>query len=114
MTWCTGLARLCPRGQTARVDSVGKGERDDGTSCPRAATRLCPPYDSTHPTASHDGSRGCGDPLLKLRLGGGADLARGHLAVLENHQGRERHHGVLRCGLGILVDIELDDLHLAG
>src|SRR5216684_632251 len=24
MTWCTGLARLCPRGQTARCDGVGK------------------------------------------------------------------------------------------
>src|SRR5258708_27842469 len=50
MTSRTGLVRLCPRGQTARLDSVGKGAGDDSTSCPHAAMRLCPPYDSTRPT----------------------------------------------------------------
>src|SRR5580704_9266769 len=31
-----------------------------------------------------------GDPLLELCLWGSADLARGHFAVLEQHQGRDR------------------------
>src|SRR6185312_15661823 len=32
-----------------------------------------------------------GDPLLELLLRRGADLARGELAVLEDHQRRDRH-----------------------
>ena len=36
------------------------------------------------------------DPLLELLLRRGADLARGHLAVLEDHQRRDRHDAVLR------------------
>src|SRR5579859_5257647 len=53
-----------------------------------------------------------GDPLLKLCLRRGADLARGHLATFENHQGRDRHHAVFRRGLRALVDVQLDDLDL--
>src|SRR6266481_2721141 len=84
MTWCTGLARLCPRGQTARLDSVGKGAGDDSTSCPRAATRLCPPYDSTHTTASHDGSRGSADlsTLASKSASETFPTPMGHLVVL--------------------------------
>src|SRR6185295_17175167 len=52
------------------------------------------------------------DPLLQLLLRRSADLARGHLAALENHQRRDRHYAVARGGLRILVDVELDDLHL--
>ena len=58
--------------------------------------------------ASHRGS----DPLLQLLLRCGADLPRGHLAVLEDHQRRDRHDAVLRGGLRILVDVELQDLDL--
>ncbi len=52
------------------------------------------------------------DPLLELLLRRGADLARGHVAVLEDHQRRDRLDVVLRRGLRILVDVELDDLDL--
>ena len=53
------------------------------------------------------------DPLLQLLLRRGADLARGELAVLEQHQRRDRHDAVLRGGLRVLVDVELHDLDLA-
>src|SRR5256884_1247529 len=53
-----------------------------------------------------------GDPLLQLRLRRGADLTRGHLAALEDHQGRDRHHAVFRGRLRALVDIQLHDLDL--
>ena len=53
-----------------------------------------------------------GDPLLQLLLRRGADLARGELAVLEQHQRRDRHDAVLRRGARVLVDVELDDLDL--
>ena len=46
-------------------------------------------------------------------LGRGADLARGELAVLEQHQRRDRHDAVLRRRRRVLVDVELDDLDLA-
>src|SRR5246127_2728415 len=52
------------------------------------------------------------DPLLQLGLRRGADLARGHLAALEDHQGRDRHHAILRRRLRALVDVELHDLDL--
>src|ERR1700752_3579066 len=55
-------------------------------------------------------SDGSGDPLLQLRLRRGADLAGSHLAALEDHQGRDRHHAILRRGLRALVDVELHDL----
>src|SRR5216683_1587588 len=54
-----------------------------------------------------------GDPLLQLLLGRGADLARGELALLEQHQGRDRHDAVFLRGRRVLVDVELDDLDLA-
>src|SRR5260370_31606467 len=60
-------------------------------------------------TASHRG----GDPLLELLPRHRADLARGHLAGLENHQRRDRLDAVLRRGLRIFIHVELDDLHLA-
>src|SRR3977135_2547529 len=53
-----------------------------------------------------------GDPLLQLLLRRGADLARGHLAALEDHQGRDRHHTVFRGRLRALVDVQLHDLDL--
>src|SRR5665213_4135354 len=57
-------------------------------------------------------SNGRGDPLLELLLRRCADLARGHLAVLEDHQGRDRHDAVFRRYARVLVDIELHDLDL--
>src|SRR5262245_2779756 len=54
-----------------------------------------------------------GDPLLELLLRRGADLARGQLAALEDHQRRDRLDAVLGGGVRVLVDVELDDLHLA-
>src|SRR4029077_8582389 len=54
-----------------------------------------------------------GDPLLELLLWLGADLARRQLTVLEQHQGRNRHDAVLGGNAWVLVDVELDDLHLA-
>src|SRR5438067_7422186 len=54
-----------------------------------------------------------GDPLFELLLRPGADLARGFLAVLEHHQGRDRHDSIFRCGSRVLVHVELDDLDLA-
>src|SRR5271166_2033693 len=53
------------------------------------------------------------NPLLELLLRLRADLARCQLAVLEQHQGRNRHDPVFRRYAGVLIDIELDDLHLA-
>src|SRR5882672_4620115 len=58
------------------------------------------------------GSDRGGDPLLQLLLRRGADLARGHLAALEDHQGRDRHHAVFRRRLRALIDVQLDDLDL--
>src|SRR5258706_4590614 len=52
------------------------------------------------------------NPLLQLLLRRGADLARSHLAALEDHQRRDRHHAVFRGRLRALVDVELDDLDL--
>src|ERR1700681_1889809 len=52
------------------------------------------------------------DPLLQLLLWRRADLARGHLAALEDHQRRDRHHAVFRGRLRALVDVELHDLDL--
>src|SRR4029077_2398481 len=47
------------------------------------------------------------DPLEKLVLRQGADLCCRHLAVLEQHQGRNPAHAIfLRCLL-ILVDVHL-------
>src|SRR3979490_1056378 len=62
--------------------------------------------------AGSGGGGGRGDPLLQLLLGRGADLARGKLAVLEQHQGRNRHDAVFLRGLRALVDVELHDLDL--
>src|SRR5246127_3767273 len=53
------------------------------------------------------------DPLLELLLGRRADLARGELAVLEQHQRRDRHNAVFGRDARILVDVQLDDLDLA-
>jgi hypothetical protein len=38
-----GLARLCPRGQTATSNSVGKGA-GEAVEVARQSPRLCPPY----------------------------------------------------------------------
>jgi len=41
-------ARLCPRGQPARSDSVGKGAWWSAPITPLSAMRLCPPYKWSH------------------------------------------------------------------
>src|SRR5437667_3334171 len=64
------------------------------------------------PIAARNRSDRSGDPLLQLLLRRRADLARGHLAALEDHQGRDRHHAVFRGRLRALVDVELHDLDL--
>jgi hypothetical protein len=59
---------------------------------------------------------GCGrrgDPLLQLLLRRGADLARCEFAVLEQHQGRDRHDAVFRRRCRVPVHVELHDLHPA-
>jgi hypothetical protein len=54
------------------------------------------------------------EPLRKSGLGGaGADLHVGGFAVLEQNHGRDRADAIFHGGRGILVDVELDDLHLA-
>src|SRR5262249_58585303 len=50
-----------------------------------------------------------GEPVLRQRAG----LGGGELAVLENHQRRNRAYIVARRRAVILVDVELDDLDLA-
>src|SRR5690606_13372556 len=49
----------------------------------------------------------------KLRFRQGADLARDHGAVLEQHQGRYAAHRVLGGGRRILVHVQLGDLDAA-
>src|SRR5260370_41232010 len=44
MIWDAGLARLCPRGRTARSASVGKGASRSVAITLLPAMRLCPPY----------------------------------------------------------------------
>src|SRR5712671_3851182 len=44
-----GLARLCPRGQTERLDSVGKIAGEICSNWFVDAGRFCPPYRSTGP-----------------------------------------------------------------
>src|SRR3954452_1413305 len=51
-------------------------------------------------------------PLDELALRERAHLGRGDGAVLEQHQGRDAAHAVLGGGERVVVDIDLDDLHL--
>ena len=53
------------------------------------------------------------DPLLQVALRAGADLHVDRLAVLEHDQRRDRAHAVADRRLLVLVDVQLDDLHLA-
>src|SRR6516225_1671577 len=53
------------------------------------------------------------NPLLEFLLRLRADLARRQLAVLEQHQGRNRHDAVFGRRPGVLIDIKLDDFDLA-
>jgi len=55
---------------------------------------------------------GAADPLMQFLLRCGSDLARGNLAVLEQHQRWDRHDAVFGGRVRILVDVELDDLDL--
>src|SRR5882724_12992652 len=66
----------------------------------------------TQSSLAGNGSDRSGDPLLQLRLRRGADLARGHLAALKDHQGRDRHHAIFRRCFRALVDVQLHDLDL--
>src|SRR5205807_9057890 len=58
-------------------------------------------------------SHGGRDPLLELLLGRRADLTRCHLAVLEDHQGRDGLDACFRGGWRVRVAVELDDFHFA-
>ena len=58
-------------------------------------------------------SRGVLDPLLQVALRAGADLHVDRLAVLEQDQRRDGAHAVADRRLLVLVDVQLDDLHLA-
>ena len=54
------------------------------------------------------------DPVLELLLlHQRADALSGHLAVLEDHQGRHRLDAILLGGVRVLIDVELHHLHLA-
>ena len=54
-----------------------------------------------------------GNPVDQLLLWHGADLGRGHLAVLEQHQGRNPANAVFLRRRRVMVDIDLGDLQLA-
>src|ERR1700751_2931381 len=97
-----------------------EGEEGARAQCPQttSAATMEAAAEAIKLTSERSGSgsrhRGGGrDLLLELLFGRGADLARGELAVLEQHQGRDRHDAVLLRGRRALVDVELDDLHLA-
>jgi phosphoribosylaminoimidazolecarboxamide formyltransferase / IMP cyclohydrolase len=136
-----GATAVIQPGGSVRDDEVIKAADDHGiamvftgtrhfrhwrSSCPalcRASTswrtrpkdadgRVKPGHDDVI-TMRDRASHRAGDPLFELRLRRGADLAGGELAVLEQHQGRDRHDAELGGGVGVLVDIELDDLDLA-
>src|ERR1700757_2272054 len=96
------------RGGTGRPNSRMRLRRAGSDKKKRPAHRR--PFHKLF--ASWPGSDRSGNPLMQLLLRRGADLARGHLAALEDHQGGDRHHAVLRRGLRALVDVELDDLDL--
>ena len=53
------------------------------------------------------------DPLLKLRFSQGADLRRGDLAVLEDHQCRNASHAILCGRLGVVVYIDFRDFYFS-
>src|SRR5262249_7475497 len=53
------------------------------------------------------------DPVGKPALGKRASLRRSELAVLEDHQRRDRPYIVARGRAMILIDVELDDRDLA-
>ena len=57
---------------------------------------------------------GLGQPFEDLLLGHGADLHRGHLAVLEQHHGRDAAHAVARGRGRAVLDVQLGDGDLAG
>jgi len=50
---------------------------------------------------------------LQLAFWRGANLGRGHLATLEDHQRGDGANPVSPCNTGVFIDIELDDLDLA-
>src|SRR5436190_3177622 len=95
------------RGTTASLNWHRRWRRAGSPKTKRPAYRR--PFQIT---SIENGSDRSGDPLLQLRLRRGADLARGHLAALEDHQGRDRHHAVFRGRLRALVDVQLHDLDL--
>ena len=53
------------------------------------------------------------DPVLQRRFRRRADLVRHHFAVLEHEQRRDAAHAQLGRRFRVLVDVDLDDLHLA-
>ncbi|KAG5728914.1 hypothetical protein E4T56_gene8934 [Termitomyces sp. T112] len=101
--------------RSSRPRSRPDGSRNPDCAAPRPGCakqngRLSPAASENNLMRS--GSDRGGDPLLQLRLRRRTDLAGGHLAALEDHQGRDRHHAVFGRGLRALVDVELDDLDL--
>src|SRR6201999_271169 len=75
------------------------------TSSQRKTAGISPAVSQNISSIAGSGSDRSGNPLLQLLLWRRANLARGHLAALEDHQGRDRPHTVFRCGLRALVDI---------
>src|SRR3954463_11803064 len=110
----TERASIATRDVDFRARLAGGGNRRDssyaGTVPSTQNGRLSPAVSKNN--FVRGGSDRGGDPLLQLRLRCRADLAGGHLAALEDHQGRDRHHAVFRRGLRALVDVELHDLDL--
>src|SRR5258707_12675821 len=92
MIWDAGLARLCPRGRTARSASVGKGASRSVAITLLRAMRLCPPYGSVNPMTpemlqlvriAHDIN--CDDlAVLDIKRGG---LQR--IVGLDRHESRQ-------------------------
>ena len=100
-----GATAVIQPGGSVRDDEVIKAADDHGIAMVVTGTRHF-----RHWTKS---SHRAGDPLLELLLRRGADLAGGELAVLEQHQGRDRHDAEFGRRARVLIDIELDDLDLA-
>jgi hypothetical protein len=100
-------------GRGARADAIARGAWGSGA---RADLRLAL---SSGPRSQAAWRLDAATPIVpliqsaSLPLGSAASLRRSELAVLEDHQRRDRPYIVARGRAMILIDVELDDLDLA-
>src|SRR5690554_3998397 len=107
----------------------GRGSRmcrNRSTHAPRTPLPATSPYPRSKNTAgfprrcrtcetSVPSGRVAFQPFAQAGLGGaGADLHVGRFPALEQDHGGNGADAILGSDAGILIDIELDDLHLAG